>query len=78
MIAPHPSLKPQEFMRKLVFAALPLGKGMVLDPFAGAGSTLAAALAVGYESIGIEVNAEYFGMAKQAIPLLAALELHRN
>ena len=42
-IAPHPSLKPQDFMRQLVRGALPLGEGIVLDPFAGSGSTLAAA-----------------------------------
>src|SRR5207253_2535846 len=34
-IAPHPSLKPQAFMRQLVRAALPLGRGVVLDPFRG-------------------------------------------
>lgn len=53
-LAPHPSLKHQAFMRKIVHASLPLGEGVVLDPFAGAGSTLATAEAVGYKSIGIE------------------------
>jgi DNA modification methylase len=53
-IAAHPSLKPQAFLRRVVRAALPLGDGTVLDPFAGSGSTLAAANAVGYASIGIE------------------------
>jgi len=47
-IAPHPSLKPQAFMRQVVRASLPLGVGTVLDPFMGGGSTIAAALAVGY------------------------------
>lgn len=74
-IAPHPSLKPQAFMRQLVRAALPLGEGIVLDPFAGAGSTLAAAEAVGYSSVGIEKDAEYFKIACSAIPKLA---LHRT
>ncbi|MGE2495901.1 hypothetical protein ACMFBQ_22435 (plasmid) [Enterobacter hormaechei] len=32
-IAPHPSLKPQNFMRQLVRAVLPLGEGIILDPF---------------------------------------------
>jgi site-specific DNA-methyltransferase (adenine-specific) len=50
-IAPHPSLKPQAFMRQIVRAALPLGEGIVLDPFMGGGSTIAAAHAVGYGSI---------------------------
>jgi site-specific DNA-methyltransferase (adenine-specific) len=70
-LAPHPSLKPQAFLRQIVRAVLPLGEGLVLDPFAGAGSTLAAAEAVGYESTGIEKDAYYFEMACKAIPLLA-------
>src|SRR5690606_30768376 len=74
-IAPHPSLKPQSYMRQVVRAALPLGEGIVLDPFAGAGSTLAAANAVGYTSIGIELDPEYFAMAQRAIPELAALDV---
>jgi site-specific DNA-methyltransferase (adenine-specific) len=44
---------------------------VILDPFAGAGSTLAAAEAVGYESIGVEEDEHYFGMACAAIPKLA-------
>ena len=74
-IAPHPSLKPQAFIRQIVRAVLPLGEGVVLDPFAGGGSTLAAANAVGYESIGIERDAEYFRIAREAIPRLAALRV---
>jgi site-specific DNA-methyltransferase (adenine-specific) len=72
-IAPHPSLKPQAFMRQIVRAALPLGEGIVLDPFMGGGSTIAAASAVGYKSIGIESDPEFFEIAKRAIPRLAAL-----
>jgi DNA modification methylase len=74
-IAPHPSLKPQAFMRQIVRAVLPLGEGVVLDPFAGGGSTLAAAEAVGYESIGTERDAVYFKIACEAIPRLAALRV---
>jgi site-specific DNA-methyltransferase (adenine-specific) len=70
-IAPHPSLKPQAFMRQLVRAALPLGEGTILDPFMGAGSTVAAATAVGYDSIGIESDPQFMKMAELAIPKLA-------
>jgi site-specific DNA-methyltransferase (adenine-specific) len=73
LLAPHPSLKPQAFMRQLVYGVLPLGRGIVLDPFAGSGSTLAAAEAVGYRSIGVEKDPHYFDMASKAIPKLAAL-----
>lgn len=69
-LAPHPSLKPQAFLRQLVRAVLPLGDGVVLDPFAGAGSTLAAAEAVGYESVGVEKDKHFFAMACEAIPKL--------
>ncbi len=72
-LAPHPSLKPQSFMRQIVRAALPMGKGVVLDPFMGGGSTIAAAAAIGYDSIGIESDAEFFRIAGQGIPKLARL-----
>ena len=70
-IARHPSLKPQAFMRQIVRAMLPLGTGVILDPFMGSGSTIAAAKAIGYYSIGIENDSSYFAMAKRAIPELA-------
>lgn len=69
-LAPHPSLKPQSFLRQLVRAVLPLAKGVILDPFAGAGSTLAAAEAVGYASVGVEKDEHFFRMACEAIPKL--------
>jgi DNA modification methylase len=74
-LANHPSLKPQAFLRKVVRGVLPLGEGVVLDPFAGSGSTLAAAEAVGYRSVGVERDKAYFDLAGQAIPRLAALRL---
>jgi DNA modification methylase len=74
-LAPHPSLKPQAFLRKVVRAVLPLSEGTVLDPFTGAASTLAAAEAVGYRSIGIEKDARYFDTAREALPKLRALKL---
>ena len=75
VLAPHPSLKPQGFLRPLVRGVLPLGEGIVLDPFCGAGSTLAAAEAVGYRSVGIESDSAYFEMACQGVP---RLRIHRR
>jgi DNA modification methylase len=69
-LAPHPSLKPQAFLRTLIRGVLPLGEGIILDPFAGSGSTLAAAEAIGYESIGVERDPHYFAIATKAIPKL--------
>lgn len=74
-LAPHPSLKPQAFMRQVVRAVLPLGEGVVLDPFAGGSSTLAAAEAVGYESIGVERDRAYCETAAAAVARLAALRV---
>ena len=73
-IADHPSLKPQSFLRQVVYAALPLGEGVVVDPFMGSGSTIAAAEAVGVSSIGIERHRDYFEMSRVVIPKLAVLE----
>lgn len=72
-IANHPSLKPQAFLRRLVYSALPLGRGLILDPFMGSGSTIAAAESVGYSSVGVERFPDYFKMAIAAVPRLAKL-----
>lgn len=69
-LAPHPSLKPQRFLRQIVRAALPLGVGTVCDPFAGSASTLAAAEAIGYRAVGIERDADYYQLACEAFPRL--------
>lgn len=74
-IANHPSLKPQSLMRQLVYASLPLGTGVILDPFMGAGSTIAAANSIGYRSIGVERYASYFEIATDAVPALAKLSI---
>jgi DNA modification methylase len=74
-IAPHPSLQPQAFMRQIVRAALPLGHGTVLDPFMGAGATIAAAAAIGHQSIGIEIDRIYFTVAERAVRVLAKLDV---
>jgi site-specific DNA-methyltransferase (adenine-specific) len=72
-LAPHPSVKPQHFLRQLVRASLPLGEGIVLDPFAGAGTTLAACEYIGVAGIGTESDPTYFEMACSALPQLASM-----
>lgn len=74
-LAPHPSLKPQRFMRQVVRAVLPLGEGIVYDPFTGSGSTLAAAEALGYHAIGTERDSEYFKLGCRAFLELSKLKL---
>ncbi len=72
-LAPHPTLKPQGFLRELVKAALPLGTGRVLDPFAGSGSTLAACEALKITGVGVELNEEFVRLAVTSIPKLGRL-----
>ncbi len=78
MLANHPSLKPQSFLRQIVHAALPLGEGILLDPFMGSGSTIAAARAVGYCAVGVEKNMDYYLMSLTSIPALSALDVRGN
>jgi DNA modification methylase len=54
----HPTVKPTELMAWLVRLITPPG-GIVLDPFAGSGSTLVAAKREGFGFIGIEREPEY-------------------
>lgn len=77
-IAPHPSLKPQRFLRQIVRAVLPLGLGIIYDPFAGSGSTLAAAESFGFHSIGTDRDPEYFDLARKAFPKLSALPVRER
>ncbi|MBU0653646.1 MAG: site-specific DNA-methyltransferase [Gammaproteobacteria bacterium] len=72
-VSDHPTLKPQHLLRILTRSLLPLGKGQVLDPFCGSGSTLAACQAVGYDAIGIEVDDDYFASLHTNIRQLSGL-----
>ena len=69
----HPSIKPQSFLRQVVRASLPLGEGVVLDTFSGSGSTLAAAESIGYDSIGVERDPEFYKQSLDAVSKLADL-----
>lgn len=54
----HPTVKPLDLMRYLCRLVTPPG-GIVLDPFAGSGSTLIAAYQEGFAAIGIEREEQY-------------------
>lgn len=62
----HPHQKPLPLMSWLVQVAAPTG-GTILDPFAGSGTTLVAALTEGRRAIGIEREAQYVEIARQRI-----------
>ncbi len=66
----HPTEKPLPLMRDLVGRF----SGTILDPFAGSGTTLVAAKALGLRAIGIEINPDYCDiavrrLAQQTLPL---------
>jgi DNA modification methylase len=62
----HPTVKPIALMRWLVRLVTPPG-GTVLDPFAGSGTTGAAAMLEGFDFVGIEREAEYVAIAEARI-----------
>ena len=62
----HPTVKPTALMRYLVKLVTPPG-GTVLDPFTGSGSTGKACKLEGFDFIGIELDKEYFEIAKARI-----------
>lgn len=72
-ISKHPTLKPQHILRILARSVLPLGEGLVLEPFAGSGSTLGACQAIGYDAVGVELDSEYYAALETNIPAFAAL-----
>ena len=62
----HPTVKPLALMRYLVRLVTPPG-GLVLDPFAGSGTTIVATVEEGFSGIGIELNPEYCEIARRRI-----------
>ncbi len=59
----HPTVKPLALMRYLCTLGAP-PNAIVLDPFAGSGSTLIAAQQLGFRFIGIEISEEYCEIAR--------------
>ncbi len=64
----HPTVKPVKLMRYLVTLITP-PNGVVLDPYAGSGSTLLAARQTGFHAIGIEINDEYVRIARNRLKM---------
>lgn len=58
----HPTEKPYDVLSRIIDYSCPPG-GTVLDCFAGSGSTLAAAKAMGRRAVGIEANRKYCAVA---------------
>ena len=62
----HNTVKPLALMEWLVSLIVPPG-GVVLDPFAGSGTTLQAALNKGFTPIGIEQDADYIKLIEKRL-----------
>ena len=60
----HPTVKPLALMRYLITLISPPQNALILDPFAGSGSTILAAKQLGISAIGIEKNPEYVEIAR--------------
>jgi DNA modification methylase len=62
----HPTVKPVELMKYLIKLITPPG-GIVLDPFNGSGSTGCAAVELGFDYIGCELDPAYVSIAETRI-----------
>jgi site-specific DNA-methyltransferase (adenine-specific) len=73
----HPTEKPLALMKCLIESSSLAGE-VVLDPFAGSGSTLVAAVLAGRRALGVELDKEYADLAvarvKQAEAVAASME----
>ena len=63
---PHPTQKPLNICKTIVNAYCP-PEGMVLDPFAGSGTTLHAAKIANRNAVGFELNPTYYKMASDRL-----------
>jgi modification methylase len=64
---PHPAPFPLELPTRIIHAMLNENKGVVIDPYAGSGTTLLAAKLLGKSFLGIEISAEYLLMAQNRL-----------
>ena len=61
----HVTEKPLQLMKDVVQICEPGGR--ILDPFAGAGTTILAAAQQGYQAVGIEVTDAYFQLGTERV-----------
>ena len=73
----HPSVKPVSLLEHLLLLVYRLG-GMVLDPFAGSGSTLVAAKRLMIPCLGIEVDQDYCRIAQRRLDNTEEIDTKRK
>ncbi len=67
----HPAMFPATLVARLIESFLPEGPHVVLDPFAGTGSTLVAAEQLGKRAIGLELSPDFIAKARSRLLLPA-------
>ena len=65
----HCAVFPEELLRIPILATSPQN-GIILDPFSGTGSTIAAAVRLGRKGIGIELSEEYVNVSRSRLQTL--------
>jgi len=71
---PHPTVKPLDLMRWCVRLVIsPNEKAILLDPFAGSGSTLCAAVLEGVHAVGIELDEDYCSIVRDRVKCAKAM-----
>ncbi len=63
---PHPTQKPEALMERIILASSNEGS-IILDPFAGSGTTCRVAKLLNRKWVGIEINPEYVAMGERRL-----------
>ena len=69
----HPAMFPLELCKRLI-ETYTREDGLVVDPFAGSGSTLVAAHELGRRGVGVDVNLKYVELAKRRLSQTSLLD----
>ncbi len=64
---PHPAPFPLALPARIIYAILDEEQGLVIDPYAGSGSTLVASKLLNQKYLGIEISQNYVSMAQERL-----------
>ncbi len=74
----HPAIFPEMLVERLIETFLPREGDVILDPFAGSGSTIVTAEKMGKTGVGVELSQEYAALASQRIADVARLAVEQD
>lgn len=63
----HPAPFPLEIPLRCIYSVMDAGKGVVIDPYCGSGTTMVAAKLLGLDGIGIDISEKYITGAKNRL-----------